>query len=83
MSDYDSPPPSWYEPPDDDGPERIDCWDCGGEGVTHHDCGEDTCHCLNPEDNVTCETCGGRGTLDPPEPDPDRKHDAIKNGDLP
>lgn len=38
-----------------------DCWDCGGEGVTHHDCGEDTCCCLHPEDNVGCETCGGTG----------------------
>ena len=79
----DSPPPSWYEPPDDDGHDHIECWDCGGAGVTHHNCGEDTCCCLDPEDNVMCETCGGCGTLDPPEPDPDAKHDAIKNGDRP
>ncbi len=37
------------------------CWDCGGERYTHHDCGEDTCMCLNPEDNVECETCEARG----------------------
>jgi hypothetical protein len=37
------------------------CWDCGGEGVTHHDCGEDTCCCLDPEDNVGCDTCEGAG----------------------
>ena len=39
----------------------VRCWDCGDEGVTHHDCGEDTCCCLHPEDNVVCETCGGDG----------------------
>ena len=40
-----------------------DCWDCGGEGVTHHDCGEDTCCCLYPEPNVECEICEGTGRL--------------------
>ena len=47
----------------DDFEERIDCWDCGGAGVTHHDCGEDCCACAYPEDNVLCETCGGKGSL--------------------
>jgi hypothetical protein len=53
----------------DDG-EYVDCWDCGGEGVTHHDCGEDTCCCANPEDNVVCDTCGGHRMLklDPGRP---------------
>ena len=48
---------------EDDMEDGVECWDCGGEGVTHHDCGEDTCCCLSPEDNVACETCGGRGWL--------------------
>ena len=39
----------------------TECWQCGGEGVTHHDCGEDTCCCLNPEDNVRCDICYGKG----------------------
>lgn len=39
--------------------EWEDCWDCGGEGFTHHDCGEDTCCCLEPENNVGCDTCNG------------------------
>lgn len=32
------------------------CPDC-------HDCGEDTCCCLNPDEDdlVTCDECGGRG----------------------
>ena len=38
--------------------EWIDCWDCGGDGFTHHECGEDTCACLEPENNVICDTCG-------------------------
>jgi hypothetical protein len=37
------------------------CWDCGGEGFTHHDCGDDTCVCLWPEDNMPCGTCGTKG----------------------
>ena len=31
--------------------EWVDCWQCGGEGWFGHDCGEDTCCCLDPEDN--------------------------------
>ncbi|MBI4714424.1 MAG: hypothetical protein HY760_00495 [Nitrospirae bacterium] len=39
-----------------------DCWKCGGEGLCGHDCGEDTCCCLDPdEDNVTCDACFGGG----------------------
>lgn len=46
----------------DDGRTWRECWDCGGEGVTYHDCGEDTCCCLDPQPNVRCETCeGARG----------------------
>lgn len=41
-----------------------DCDDCGGTGYVGHDCGEDTCCCLNPEDNILCDTCGGRGSLE-------------------
>lgn len=45
--------------------EWVDCWDCGGHnadrpGYTHHDCGEDCCACLDPEDNVRCSTCLGK-----------------------
>lgn len=41
--------------------DRETCWQCGGEGG-HHDCGEDCCCCLHPENNVTCEECHGDGT---------------------
>ena len=37
------------------------CWDCGGDCVVGHDCGEDTCCCLDPEDNLVCQTCDGAG----------------------
>lgn len=43
--------------------EAVDCWKCGGEGVDGHDCGEDTCCCLNPDDNVECDNCGGTGRI--------------------
>lgn len=41
--------------------EWTDCWNCGGTGFIGHDCGEDTCCCLNPEDNVECDVCHGKG----------------------
>jgi len=37
------------------------CDVCGGEGFDGHDCGEDTCSCLHPEYNITCNTCQGDG----------------------
>lgn len=37
------------------------CEECGGEGVDGHDCGEDVCCCLYPEENVTCQFCNGHG----------------------
>lgn len=38
------------------------CWECAGEGG-YHDCGDDTCPCLHPEDDYwwDCETCDGEG----------------------
>ena len=40
---------------------REDCDACGGEGVDGHNCGEDTCCCLHPDENVGCMYCFGRG----------------------
>lgn len=37
------------------------CWNCGGDGVSGHDCGEDCCCCLDPEDNEPCDVCEGEG----------------------
>lgn len=39
---------------------HVDCWNCD-DGYSHHDCGEDSCCCLYPEDNVVCDVCRGRG----------------------
>jgi hypothetical protein len=61
----------WSEPRDDDyydEREWIDCESCGGTGMTgEHDCGEDTCCCLNPEENVICDICEGAGGWDKSE----------------
>ena len=38
-----------------------ECWQCGGSGYYGHDCGEDTCVCRNPEENVVCDICDGVG----------------------
>ena len=38
-----------------------DCDVCGGDGYDGHECGEDTCACAWPQDNVVCDTCGGKG----------------------
>ena len=37
-----------------------ECWNCD-EGYSSHDCGEDCCCCDDPEPNVTCDICGGKG----------------------
>ena len=37
-----------------------DCTNCD-HGYSHHDCGEDTCPCDEPEDNVLCYICNGKG----------------------
>lgn len=38
--------------------EWMECYNCN-EGFTHHDCGEDVCACLDPEDDVVCDICEG------------------------
>ena len=38
-----------------------DCDSCGGDGYGYHDCGDDTCCCLHPEDNIVCGICDGHG----------------------
>jgi hypothetical protein len=39
---------------------HVDCDQCE-EGFSGHDCGEDCCACLYPEENVVCDICRGRG----------------------
>ena len=34
------------------------CPDCE-EGYSHHECGDDTCACLDPQPNRVCSTCEG------------------------
>lgn len=42
----------------------VECENCGGEGVSGHDCGEDCCCCEDPEDNIRCDICKGKGGWD-------------------
>jgi len=51
------------------GPVLIECPDCQGEAFVDHNCGEDTCCCLNPEPNVPCSTCDGEGHVEFDEDD--------------
>jgi hypothetical protein len=44
--------------------EWVDCWNCGGSGFSHHDCGDDCCCCADPGDNVECDICDGVGGWD-------------------
>lgn len=59
---------------DEDEDEITDelCPVCGGlmfwrpcaycvDGFSGHDCGEDSCCCADPEDNVICDVCHGAG----------------------
>jgi hypothetical protein len=41
--------------------DRELCFKCDGQGVDGHECGEDCCVCLDPEDNVPCDVCDGEG----------------------
>lgn len=38
-----------------------ECYECGGDGLDGHECGEDCCMCLYPDDNVCCDLCNGCG----------------------
>lgn len=38
----------------------VDCPNCE-DGYSSHDCGEDTCCCLDPVPNVVCDWCNGEG----------------------
>lgn len=38
-----------------------DCEQCDEDGMSGHDCGEDCCCCLDPEENMICDTCDGEG----------------------
>lgn len=59
-------------PPQDGGEWDCQCARCGSlceynrcdeceDGFDGHDCGEDCCCCLYPEDNVVCQFCDGYG----------------------
>ena len=41
----------------------VECSQCDPDyrGRSYHDCGEDSCCCLDPEPNVICDTCDGKG----------------------
>jgi len=43
--------------------EPMGCPECGGSGFCGHDCGEDTCACREPDDNLDCDCCGGDGMV--------------------
>lgn len=46
----------------EDGPDEMeDCPNCEGTGYSDHECGEDCCMCVDPQNNVVCDWCGGRG----------------------
>ena len=45
-------------------PYRVECWNCGGEGVIEGECTcwEDCCCCAEP-DPPPCQPCRGKGFL--------------------
>lgn len=38
-----------------------ECWQCGGDGYYGHDCGDDCCVCLHPEEDKPCQMCNEDG----------------------
>ncbi len=64
-SNPESPEPDYGDPDSPEYPTRAACEACGGDGLSReHECGEDTCCCMNPEPNVPCDECGGSGEVD-------------------
>ena len=55
-----------------------ECEHCGGTGFSHHVCGEDTCCCLYPEDNVLCDICEGECGWYVCTCDENGKHDPLE-----
>jgi len=43
--------------------EETLCPECHGSGFVEHDCFEDSCCCLNPEDEP-CPLCHGEGEIE-------------------
>lgn len=39
----------------------TECCEYCEDGYDGHDCGEDVCCCLHPEENVPCQYCRGSG----------------------
>lgn len=57
--------PYEHQPDDlDEYEEWVHCESCI-DGFVGHDCGEDCCPCLYPEDNVKCQICDGEGGWKP------------------
>lgn len=63
--------------------EWMDCDQCE-DGMSFHDCGEDCCACLYPENNVVCGQCGGAAgwhwcsnTLCPAKQEVNNRHSTI------
>lgn len=48
-----------YCPPEDEEDQET-CEQCEGSGEAPHDCGEDTCSCIEPLPEI-CSTCEGSG----------------------
>ncbi len=40
---------------------RVTCYNCEDGLTADHDCGEDCCACADPEPNVFCDVCDGKG----------------------
>lgn len=59
-------------------PYRVDCWNCGGEGVIDGDCTcqEDRCVCLEPE-APPCSHCRGKGFMIVTDLTDDNCQDAV------
>src|SRR5438045_1896684 len=56
-----------------------ECEQCA-EGLDGHDCGEDSCCCEFPEENLRCEFCDGRGYFEMclGRCDKDGKHESAR-----
>lgn len=40
-----------------------ECENCDGTGISGHQCIEDCCFCIDPEENALCFNCQGTGKV--------------------
>lgn len=66
MNNFEKAEKAHLAPPDDPEGDWELCEECDGKGEIPHDCGSDTCCCIDP-DPIICSNCDGDGNVFVPQ----------------